>query len=71
VFSKATRQHLEHTFASDGVGIDIDFSKLTIGPDIVHTTHVVVVGMGDENAIDTTERMWHNLFSEIRSTIDE
>ena len=71
VFGKAIRQHLEHTFASDGVGIDIDFSKLTIGPDIVHTTHVVVVGMGDEDAVNTTEGMGHDLLAEIGSTVDE
>ena len=71
VFGKAVGQHAEHTLSGDGVGIDIDFAKLTIGTDIVHTTHVVVVGMRDEDAIDTTERMGHDLLSEIGSTVDE
>ena len=71
VFGKAVGQHGEHALSGDGVGIDVDFAKLTIGPDIVHTTHVVVVGMGDEDAVNTTEGMGHDLLSEIGSTVDE
>jgi hypothetical protein len=71
MFSKAIWQHLEHPLTGNRVSINVDFAKLAIGPDIIHTTHVVVVCMRDEYAIDTTERVWHNLLSEIRSTIDE
>ena len=68
---KAIRQHFQHAFPGNGIGIDVDFTKLTIGTDIVHTAHVVVVGVGNQDAVDTPERLWHDLLSEIGATVDE
>ena len=71
MLGKAVWQHLKHSLTGNGVGIDIYLAKLTIGTDIVHSTHVVVVGMRDENAINASEGMRHNLLSEVRTAIDE
>ena len=71
VLGKAVRQHLEQSAAGYGVGIDVDFAKLAIGPDVVHTAHVVVVGVGNEDAIDAPEGLGHNLLAEIGAAVNE
>jgi len=71
VLGKAIGQHLEHPPAGYGVGIDIDFAKLAVGTDVVHASHVVVVGMGDEDAVDAAEGLGHDLLAEIGSAVDE
>ena len=71
VLSKAVGQHLEHALTGYGVGIDIDFAKLTIGTDIVHAAHVVVVGVGDEDAVNLAEGLRHDLLTEVGATVDE
>ena len=71
VLGKAVRQHLEHASAGYGVGIDIDFTKLAIGTDIVHAAHVVVVGVGDEDAVNLAEGLRHDLLTEVGATVDE
>ena len=71
VLGKAVWQHLEHALTGYGVGIDVDFAKLTIGPYIVHTSHMVVMGMGDEDAVDLAEGLWHNLLTEVGTAVDE
>ena len=71
MLGKAVWQHLKHALTSNGVSIDIDFAKLTIGTDIVHAAHVVVVGVGDEDAINLAEGLRHDLLTEVRTTVDE
>ena len=71
VLSKAVRQHLEHTLTCQRVGIDIDFAELAIRADVVHASHVVVVGMGDEDAVNLAEGLRHDLLSEVRPAVDE
>ena len=71
MLGKAVRQHLKHSLTGNGVGIDINLAKLTIGTDIVHSAHVVVMGMGYKNAINASEGMRHNLLTEIWTAIDE
>ena len=71
MFGKAVWQHLKHALTSNGVSIDIDFAKLTIGADIVHAAHVVVVGVGDEDAINLAEGLRHDLLTEVRTTVDK
>ena len=71
MFGKAVWQHLKHALTSNGVSIDIDFAKLTIGTDIVHAAHVVVVGVGDEDAINLAEGLRHDLLTEVRTTVDK
>ena len=66
---KAIGQHLQHPLTGDGIGIDIDFTKLTIGTDIIHTAHVVVVSMRYQNSINLPERLWQNLLTEIRTAV--
>ena len=71
VLGKAVWQHLEHASAGDGVRIDIDFTKLTVGPDVVHAAHVVVVGVGDEDAVNLAEGLRHDLLTKVGTTVDE
>ena len=71
VFGKAVRQHLKQALTGYGVGIDINLTKLAVGADIVHTTHVVIVSVRNENAVDTTERQRHYLLAEIGTAVDE
>ena len=71
VLGKAVWQHLEHALTGNGVGIDIDFAKLAIGTDIVHAAHVVVVGVGDEDAVNLAEGLRHDLLTEVGATVDE
>ena len=66
---KAIGQHLQHPLTGDGIGIDIDFTKLTIGTDIIHTAHVVVVSMRYQNSINLPERLWQDLLTEIRTAV--
>ena len=71
VFGKAVRQGLQHGLARQGVGIDIDFAKLAVGPDIVHAAYVVVVGMGDEDAVNLAEGLRHDLLAKVGTAINE
>lgn len=71
MLGKAIWQHLEHGLAGYGVGIDADFAKLAIRSDIVEPAHMIVVGMGDENTINTAKGLRKDLLSEIGSTVDE
>ena len=71
VLCKAVWQHLEHALTSYRVSIDIDFAKLAIGTDVVHTAHVVVMGVGNEDAVNLAEGLWHDLLTEIGATVDE
>lgn len=71
VFCKTVWQHLEHALTGYGVGIDVDFAKLAVRPDIVHSAHVVVVGMGDEYAVNLTERLHHDLLAEVWTAVNE
>ena len=57
VFSKAVRQGLQHGLARQGVSIDIDFAKLAVGPDIVHAAYMVVVRVGNQDAVNSSERL--------------
>ena len=71
MLGKAVRQHLQQSLSGYGVGIDIDFTKLAVGTDIVHAAHVVVVGMGNQNTVNLAEGLWHNLLPEVRATVDK
>ena len=69
MLGEAVRQHFQHTTTCYGVGIDVDFAKLTVRAHIVHTTHVVVVGMGNQDTVNASEDLWHDLLAEIRSAV--
>jgi hypothetical protein len=71
MLSKAVRQHFKHSLTGNGVGIDVDFAKLAIGSDIIQTAHMVVMSMSNQDAVNTSERMRHDLLSEIGTTVDE
>ena len=71
MLGKTVGQHLEQSAAGRGVGIDIDFAKLAVGTHIVHTAHVVVVGMGDEDAVNAPEGQWHDLLTEVGTAVNE
>ena len=71
VLGKTVGQHLEHALTGYGVGVDVDFAKLTVWAYVVHASHVVVVGMGDEDAVDASEGLRHNLLSKVRTYVDE
>ena len=69
VGGKTIRQHLHHATTSLLVGIDVYLAKLTVRPHVVHTAHMVVMGMGDEDAIDTAERLGKYLLAEVGATV--
>jgi len=71
VLGKAVRQHLQHALAGVAVGIDIDLAELTVGSDIVHAAHMVVVGMCDEYAVDASEGLRQYLLTEVGTAVDE
>ena len=66
---KAVWQHLEHTFAGNGIGIDVDLAEPAIGPDVVHTANVVIVGMGHQYAVNASERVRQYLLAEVWATV--
>ena len=70
VFCKTVGQHLQHTLFGDRIGIDVDLTKLTIRPDIIHASHVVIMGVRDQDPIDLPERLWQDLLTEIGATVD-
>lgn len=71
VLGKTIRQHLQHRLTGLRVGIDVDLTKLTVRTDIIHTPHVVVMGMGDEDTVDATERKRHDLLAEVWTAVNE
>ena len=71
VLSKAIRQHLQQSFLGYRVSIDVDFTKLAIGAQVVHASHVVIVGMGNEHTINLTEGLWHDLLTEVGTAVNE
>ena len=71
VLGKAVWQHLEHALTGQRVGIDIDFAELAVRSYVVHAPHVVVVGMGDEDAVNLTEGLRHDLLAEVGPAVDE
>ena len=71
VGGKTIGQHLHHASACFFVGIDVDFTKLTVGTYIVHTPHMVVMGMSDEDSVNTPEGLRKNLLAEVGTTVYE
>ena len=71
IFRKTIGQHLQHPLFGNGIGIDVDLTKLTIRPDIIHPSHMVVMAMGNQDPIDLPERLWQDLLTEIRATVDQ
>ena len=70
VLCKTVRQHLKHPFPGNGIGIDVDLTKLTIRTDIIHTAHMVIMAVGDQDAVDPTKRFGKDLLTEIRTAVD-
>lgn len=62
-----------HTQRVDGllVSIDIDITKLTEPTQIVDTSYMIVVDVGDEHAVNLPKRQRHELHANIGTTIDE
>ena len=71
MLGKTVGQHLQHSFTGYRVSIDIHLTELTIGTDIVHASHVVVMGMGNQDAVNLAEGLRHDLLTEIRATVNE
>ena len=71
VLGKAVRQHLQHRLLCLGISIDVYLSKLTVRPYVVHPSHVVVVSMSDENAVNLPEGLRHNLLTEVWTAVDK
>ena len=71
MFCEAIGQHLEHGLLGLGICIDIDLAKLTIRADVIHASHVVVVGMGDQDAVYLTKRLREYLLAEVWATVYE
>lgn len=71
VFGEAVRQHLKQSLLGQGVGIDVDFAKLAVRPEVVHSAHVVIMGMGNEYAVYLAEGLFHDLLAEVGSAVYE
>ena len=71
VFCKAVRQHLKQSLAGIGVGIDVNLSKLTVRTQVVHASHVVIVGMRHQHPVNLPERLWQYLLTEVWSAVNE
>lgn len=71
VFYKTVGQHLQHRFLGQRVSINVDFPELAIGSDVVHTSHVIVMAMGDQYTVDLPEGLWKDLLPEVGATVDE
>jgi hypothetical protein len=71
VCGKTVWQHLKHALASMFVGVDIDLAKLAIGAYVVHTAYMVVVGVGNQYAVDATKRPRKYLLAEIGAAVDK
>ena len=71
VLGKAVRQHLQHRLLRLGIGIDVHLTKLAVRTDVIHTSHMVVVGMSDQDAVNLAEGLRQYLLTEIRTTVDE
>ena len=66
---KTIGQHLKHTLTGILICIHIDFAKLAIGSDIVHTTHMIVMGMSDQYTVNAAERLRKNLLTKVGTTV--
>lgn len=71
MLGKAVGKHLQHRLAGQAIGIYIDFAELAVRANIVHATHVVVVGVGNENAVDAAERLRKNLLTKVGAAVNE
>ena len=71
VLCKAIRQHLQHALTSRRISIHIDGAKLTIGSYIIHSPHMIIMGMGNQYAVNLAEGLCKNLLTEIRAAVDE
>ena len=71
LLGKTIGQHLFHPLHRLGISIDIHWSQFAIGAHIVHTAHMIIMGVGNKDSIYLSEIHGHHLLSEVRSTVDE
>lgn len=55
LLGKAVGHRLVKACGTDFIGVDVGVTETAVGAQIVDSTHVVVVGVGDEYAVDLAE----------------
>ena len=64
--------HVVADIASRGlVGIYLYITEMAVRAQVVHASHMVVVVVGDEYAVNLSERLGENLFTEVGTAVDE
>ena len=64
--------HVVADIASRGlVGIYLYVTEMAVRAQVVHASHMVVVVVGDEYAVNLSERLGENLFTEVGTAVDE
>ena len=71
VLGKTVRQHLQHALTGYGVSIHVNLPELTIGSDIIHSPHVVVVRMGYQYAVNPAKRLRQYLFAKVGTCVHQ
>ena len=71
IFCETIWQHLQHPLSSNRISIDVNLTKLTIWTNIIHSTHMIIVAMGYQDAVDFTKRHGKDLLPEIRTAVNE
>ena len=71
MFTEDVRHSLMEVFCNRFVGIDIDIAEPMEWAQVIQSTNMVVVDMGEEHAIEFAEGHVEHLLSEIRSAVDE
>ena len=54
-----------------GMNFSFDVTEMAVRAQVVHASHMVVVVVGDEYAVNLSERLGENLFTEVGTAVDE
>jgi hypothetical protein len=71
LWREAIRNALLKVRGTEVLGIDVDLTKLHVRTKVVKSSHMVVVLMCDEYAIQLVERNCQHLLAKVRATINE
>ena len=62
---------MSHVFQCATVAIQRDATKRAEGSQVVKPSHMVVMLMGEQHAINFLKRKWHQLLAYVRATINQ
>ena len=70
-FGEAIRHRNAQGGSRRGVGIDVDVAENAKTAQVVHSSHVVVVDVGEQHAVDFPKRQRHQLHPNVGTAVDE